>query len=123
MRYKLVENTPVPEPSKGEWWTEPQLAKDILILNIFKDGQLYARHAINTETKEYATLKEKTWRTTQITDALGLDVYWYVSDDRKRLRLSKEGREMVASALGITTSSENIMENIKYVEWGYSRDK
>ena len=123
MRYKLVENTPVPEPSKGEWWTEPQLAKDILILNIFKDGQLYARHAINTETKEYATLKEKTWRTTQITDALGLDVYWYMSDDRKRLRLSKEGREMVASALGITTSSENIMENIKHLEWGYSRDK
>ena len=123
MRYKLVENTPVPEPSKGEWWTEPQLAKDILILNIFKDGQLYAKHAINTETKEYATLKEKTWRTTQITDALGLDVYWYMSDDRKRLRLSKEGREMVASALGITTSSENIMENIKHLEWGYSRDK
>lgn len=123
MRYKLVENTPVPEPSKGEWWTEPQLAKDILILNIFKDGQLYARHAINAETKEYATLKEKTWRTTQITDALGLDFYWYVSDDRKRLRLSKEGREMVASALGITTSSENIMENIKHLEWGYSRDK
>lgn len=119
MKYKLVENTPVPEPSKGEWWTEPQLAKGILILNIFKDGQLYARHAINTETKEYATLKEKTWRMTKITDALGLDDYCYGSEDRKRLRLSTEGREIILNALGITSRNKNIMEDIRYQEQEY----
>lgn len=120
MKYKLVEKTPVPTPLKKQgWWTEPQLAKDILILNVFKDGKQYARHAINTETKEYATLKEKTWRMTQITDALGLDNYWYGSEDRKRLRLSAEGREIVLNALGITSRNENIMEDIRYQEREY----
>lgn len=124
MKYKLVENTPVPEPSeKREWWAEPQLVKDVLILNVFKGGLLYARHAISTGTKEYATLKEKKWRMTQITDALGLDAYWYGSEGRKRLRLSKEGRKMVLSVLGITTSSENIIENIRYLEQEYTRDR
>lgn len=123
MKYKLVEKTPVPAPPKKQgWWTEPQLVKNILILNVFKDGKLYASHAINTETKEYATLKEKTWRMTQITDALGLDNYWYGSEDRKRLRLSAEGREIVLNALGITSRNENIMENIRYLEREYASE-
>lgn len=124
MKYKLVEKTPVPAPSKKRgWWAEPQLVKDILILNVFEDGKLYARHAISTGTKEYATLKDKTWRMTQITDALGLDNYWYGSEDRKRLRLSAEGREIVLNALGITSQSENIMENIRYLEREYASER
>ena len=88
MKKKLIENTkPIPTRRKG-YWTTVQVVEDILILNMYNDRKLYARHCFNTRTKEYATFELGEWNTKKIEGAFGLDpeeytYYWSGSVDRE----------------------------------------
>lgn len=105
MKRKKILETPVKKPEgKGEKQITAQLlelaANQYLILDIWKEGQLYARHAMDTGTGEYGTYKpsEQAWTEDNLDHAAGKVGYW---DDRIREEeypLSKEDKEIILSA-------------------------
>lgn len=99
MKKAKVEATePVKTRKKGGWITTQLVDEDILVLNIYKNRILTARHCINIDTGEYATLQGKIWSTTKIERALGQKYepgyYYYDSKVEKRVRMSKEDEEI-----------------------------
>ena len=72
MKKAKVEAVAPIKPRKSGWWITIQTVEDsILVLNIFKNKILTARHCINMVSGEYATLKDKAWTTRNVADALG----------------------------------------------------
>ncbi len=62
MKRKKIDSTKPPVCRKTEWWIKLQIVDDIAVLNIFQNGQLRARHCINTETHEHETCyPDGTW--------------------------------------------------------------
>lgn len=127
MKRKLIENMPVPgtiRPQKG-WQTTVQKTQEILIFNTYKEGILYARHALRTDTGEHETLYKGKWNKTLLTEAIGADAYWYSWEDRKRLQMSEEDMETVRTCLNILykTSTEGLTEKILGIERDYDRNK
>ena len=96
MKKAKVEATKPVKTRKNGWWITTQLVDDsILVLNIYLNKILQARHCINVLTGEYATLKGRIWSVTKIERALGLDydqAYYYYNDSdlKERGKMSKE---------------------------------
>lgn len=123
MKKKLVENTkPIPTRRKG-YWTTVQVVEDILILNMYNDRKLYARHCFNTRTKEYATFELGEWNTKKIEGAFGLDpeeytYYWSGSVDReicKKAKMSPEDKKLIRKNVEVSSYYRNIYENSKEI--------
>ncbi|RGG63444.1 hypothetical protein DWW96_10910 [Eubacterium sp. AF17-7] len=97
---KVEAAAPVRTQKNGWWLTAQVIDEDILVLNIYKNKILQARHCINVETGEYATLNGQIWSTTKIERALGYGYgtgYYYYDDSKlsKRARMSKEDKELI----------------------------
>ena len=86
MKRKMIENTQPPATSKPkkDWWVEPQMIQNILVLNVYNKKALYARHAINPETWEHETLKNGKWGRSNLLEAIGLNWYWWGYKDLER---------------------------------------
>ena len=103
MKKSLVEITQPPKTQKTGWWIVPQMAKDILILNIFNNRVLQGRHCINVITHEFMTLRHNQWFTRRVEEALKLNpyygYYYSAADVKKRFNMSGESKELVMKAL------------------------
>lgn len=131
MRKVKVENTKPKKTRKNGWFITTQLIDDcILILNIFHNKILQARHCINVLTGEYATLKGCIWSVSKIERALGLEVdarYYYYSDLdlKKRGVMSKEDEEYIRDVfqLNYQCQRDRAVEIISRKETEYQREK
>lgn len=101
MKRKAIEKiAPVQPTRKGEYITTVQTMDDILILNVYKNGELRGRHALNAVTGEYAQYRaaEKDWKVWKFGCLLGLDMGWYGyywHDDKKRLVFDTPEQEKI----------------------------
>lgn len=103
MKKKLVEKTEATNTLKKGYWITVQMVEDILVLNLYHNKKLYARHCLNLKNKEYATLKKNVWSATKIEGALGLepDDYAYYLTCRadkcikERFRMSKGDEQLI----------------------------
>lgn len=114
MKKAKVEQLEPKKTRKNGWWITTQLIDDsVLVLNIYKNKILQARHCINVLTGEYATLKGKVWSTTKIERALGsdYDARYYYSADSKMKDRGKMSEE-----------DENYIRNVIQTNYSYSRD-
>ena len=127
MKRKLVENTRPTKTSKPkkDWWVETQMIQNVLVLNVYNQKTLYARHAMNPETGEHETLKNGKWSRSNLLDAIGLDWYWWGYKDLERFNTSSGNLELIATALGtdVNKKCRNIAENILWTEQNYDREK
>ena len=59
MKMKLIDGTEPVKPGKNGWEVTVQLLdqEKLLVLNIWNNRHLHARHCLNLETGEYATKK------------------------------------------------------------------
>ena len=103
MKKQLIETTPPIMTKESGWWITVQLVRNILVLNIFDNMFLQARHCINIDSHEFMTLKNGAWYPRRIENAMELrySTYYYyrASDVNKRFRMSKEDEEVVLTAL------------------------
>ena len=124
MKKRLIESLEVPKPSQRGWWTEVQLAENILILNVFFNKVLRARHCINIDTNEYAALKGVIWSVTKIERAYDLDTYWYSTDKiKERSKMSGENEKLVCDTLKLKRNRPCIAVEISSLEEDYARDR
>ena len=124
MKKRLVESLEVPRPSKRGWWTEVQLAENILVLNVFFNKVLRARHCINFDTNEYAAIKGTMWSITKIERAYDLDTYWYSTDKiKERSKMSDENEKLVCDTLKLKRNRSCIAVEISSLEEDYARDR
>lgn len=108
MKRKQIEKIAVLLPTReGEYITTVQKMDNILILNVFKDGKLRGRHALNPETGEYSQYRaeEKDWKKWKYAALLGIDTSlrgWYSLEDTKRAMFdTPEQEQIVKDALGM----------------------
>ncbi len=128
MKKALVNSVPVPVPEEGGWWTEVQTIQDILILNVFNNHVLKARHCVNTDTGEHATLKAGVWHKSQIYDAYGMIYEYYGSREPiKEVRISGKGRELIRKSINCTDAWVKKKGNeyglIQWMEQNYNKEK
>lgn len=130
MKKLLVETTPPIMTRKKGWWITVQLAKNILILNIFNNMILQARHCINVDNHEYMTLRDGKWHPRRIEEALGLKPEWpnYYSCTKVSARfcMSQEDADTIRTALAASKRRDWRMDEydiIRHVETEYGRDK
>ena len=131
MKKVKVENTKPKKTRKNGWFITTQLIDDcILILNIFHNKILQARHCINVLTGEYATLKGCIWSVTKIERVLGLESdarYYYYSDSdlKKRGVMSKEDEEYIRDVIQLNYhyKRDSAVEIISRKETEYQREK
>ena len=133
MKKKKVENTkPIPCRKKG-WWVNCQIVDDILVLNIYNNKYLLARHCINTITYEYATLRGKVWETQKVERAIGLKAegyYYYTSvfeeNAKERFRMSKEDEQRIKDMIkpeNVYYAKDTAFERISRAELEYGRKR
>lgn len=132
MKKKLVESIQPEYPESMKYGTTVQTEKDILIINVFHNGILKARHCVNVETGEYMTLREGRWKVRMIDDALGNTekVYGYYPggfynyDSYKKMQLSKSDIQKIGDALGKkVTSNSDAYWQIRWLEEEYGRNR
>lgn len=127
MKKKLVNNTePVRPPDSPGWWITVQLLEDILVLNIYKDRILKARHCINVNTHEFATARGNTWTAEGLEAVLGTGNYWYTDRNvlYERFRLSGADERMIAGQIQRKRAyDETAFGLIKTAEYYYREDK
>ena len=103
MKKVLVESTQPVRTKKTGWWITVQLLEDILVLNVFQNRILQARHCINRNTGEYMTLRDGEWKAQRIEDAIGLQPAWYgwnsQEDIKQHFRMTKEDEMQILKAL------------------------
>jgi len=133
VKYKLVEKTPPIKTRKSGWWITCQTASDLLILNVWQNKSLYARHAINVLTGEYATLKGAVWFASKVEHAIGMpqelygDGYWhgrrYEEIEKERFRLSKDDDALIDKLMNANQRYKNYtpMRLITEIETEYGR--
>lgn len=101
MKKALVERTEPAPPERDGWCTAVQTIEDILVLNIYNDRELKARHCINIKSGEYATWKDGTWKESQIGEAYdGIRTSYGVYPEMERIRISSEGRKKIQKSIG-----------------------
>ncbi len=132
MKKKTIEAT-LPKPAKKDgWWTTVQQVDGILILNIFKDRILQARHCVNPGKMEYATLDEKGWSGKKIEACYNMSVvnrYYYTNFYEKEVNekgaISKEDEKTVFKALKEDKHRKysNFIDLISNVEMEYARER
>lgn len=120
MKRKKILEVPVKKPKEkaGKQVTAQILeltSKKYLILDIWKDGKLYARHAMDTDTGEYGTYHaaDKTWHGDNLANATGHGGYWSTGASEKEYPLSKKDKETILSATkeGWVTGAYRRIEN------------
>ena len=106
MKKKLVEkNPPKGVKRKGACATVQLLEDEILVVNFCEDKKLLARHCLNVNTHEYASLRGDEWSRDSIIVLLNYGdrysyLYYY---DRlphnviKNIKMSKEDSELILS--------------------------
>ena len=79
MKKKLIEKTAPVKPGrkKCDWEQTIQEVGEILVINIWYKKDLVARHCINVNTRDFATLKKGTWYETKIEDSIGIPLECY----------------------------------------------
>ncbi|MBQ7775281.1 MAG: PcfJ domain-containing protein [Lachnospiraceae bacterium] len=109
MKQKAIEKiAPVQPTREGEYITTVQKMDNILILNVYKNGELSGRHALNPETGEYSQYraKEKDWKCWKYGALLGLDTSWYgyysLGDKKRAVFDTPEQEQMVREALEVS---------------------
>ena len=131
MKKVKVENTKPKKTRKNGWFITTQLIDDcILVLNIYHNKILQARHCINVLTGEYATLKGCIWSVSKIERALGLEAdarYYYYSDSdlKKRGVMSEEDEEYIKDVIQLNYhyQRDRAVEIISRKETEYQREK
>lgn len=130
MKRKMIEATrPVPTKKRGRWITTQLVDDCILVLNIYIDRILQARHCINVLTGEYATLCGKKWSATKFESALGLerdDYAYYYCDDKikERAKMSKEDEQYIKDVIeyyGSRKDCAGVIIASKETEFGRER--
>lgn len=130
MKRKQIEKiAPVQPTKKGEYITTVQKMDNILILNVYKDGKLRGRHALNPETGEYSQYRaeEKDWKYWKYAELLGIDTSlggWYSSSDKERAVFdTPEQEEMVREELQKIGWRRDTYDLIDDAEREYGRAK
>ena len=100
MKKALVERT-APEPAEREGWcTTVQTTEDILILNVYQEKELKARHCVNVKSGEYATVKGGIWKETQISDAYEeIGGYYRTEVELRKIWISEDGRRKIRESI------------------------
>lgn len=101
MRKKLIERTEPPRYRKKGWWTIVQETEGIIILNIFRDGILKARHCVDIGLKDYATWHPGgEWSRRKIEWSYDIETEWqYGYYNRTQAKLFKASPEDMALLL------------------------
>lgn len=98
MKKKLVEMmSPIPAEKAG-WWVTVQILRDILVLNIYENKILSARHCVNIDTGEYATLKHGTWSRERMQKAMGMTssyLYYFDEKEKEHFRVSEKDAGLI----------------------------
>ncbi|MDE7436770.1 MAG: PcfJ domain-containing protein [Lachnospiraceae bacterium] len=132
MKKKAIEAVPPRKTRKSGWWTTLQLIEGVIVLNVFKDRVLRARHCVNPETKEYATFKKDTWYTQKIENAYGIRLetgyyYWSCENEREAREkggIADEDRNIIQNLMKESIpSKESIIEYISHQEMSYGRSR
>lgn len=131
MRKVKVEQTKPKKTRHTGWFITTQLIEDcILVLNIYNNKILQARHCINVLTGEYATLKGKIWSVSKIETALGFYKefeYYYCSnsDLKERGRMSEEDERYIKDTIrpDYYFSNDPAVKIISRKETQYQREK
>lgn len=111
MRKKEIEATLPIKPNMDGWATTAQVINGILVLNIYKNKVLKARHCFNCETKEYATLSEGIWRQSKVETAYDIAGTWYernwqIRQNRQRFKMQPNAKKTIMKCLGIKAEYE-----------------
>lgn len=133
MKKKLIEATPPVKTKKMGWWITVQQVKNILVLNIFNNRILEARHCINVDNHEFMTFRKGDWYARRIEAALGLGYeygygycYYSTNEVMKRFKMSPEDGDMVCRLLrqqGDPAYTLKPYYCIEHVETQVGRDK
>jgi hypothetical protein len=129
MKKKLVEKTAPIETRKKKPWITVQIVEDIMVLNMYNQGNLCCRHCVNIETGEYATLKDGVWYETRIGCCFGVkpyEYYWSCSNDfriKNNFNISEKDERLIVSTLPHPTYMHEAFNVIDYVEYEYGRNK
>lgn len=131
MKKVKVENTKPKKTKKNGWFITTQLIDDcILVLNIFHNKILQARHCINVMTGEYATLKGCIWSVSKIERALGIECdarYYYYSDSdiKEKWVMSEEDEKYIKDTIQLNYhySKDSAIKIISRKETEYQREK
>lgn len=104
MKKRLVERLEPLRTDQEGWRTTVQQAENILILNLYRDRKLQARHCINVETYEYATLEDGVWSRKKLTGDMEGELWrgWYYlgyKEREERLRMPEEKKELIRKLL------------------------
>ena len=105
---KAIEKETVPACKKKKgYWTILQVVKEIVVLNIFKDGVLKARHCFNPKNYEHETLHADTgvWHVEKVTAAYngengGAYGYWGYKDNTSMSNKDREELNKILEAAG-----------------------
>lgn len=111
MRKKEIEATLPVKPNMDGWATTAQVINGILVLNIYKNKALKARHCFNCETKEYATLSEGVWSQSKVETAYDIAGTWYdrnwqIRQNRQRFEMQPNAKKTIMKCLGIKAEYE-----------------
>lgn len=106
MKRKQIEKIAVLQPTKkGKYITTVQKMDNILILNVFVDGELRGRHALDPETGEYSQYLEKGWKKRKYASLLDIDTspggYYWLEDTKRAVFDTQEQEQIVKDALGM----------------------
>lgn len=131
MKRKQIEKIAPVQPTKqGEYITTVQKMDNILILNVYKNGKLRGRHALNPETGEYSQYRaeEKDWKYWKYAALLGIDTTlggWYSYEDKKRAVFdTPEQEEMAREAMAKKIRwKENTYDLIDAAEKRWNQEK
>ena len=135
MKKKLIEKTvPVkPGRKKCDWEQTIQEVGEILVINIWYKKDLVARHCINVNTRDFATLKKGTWYETKIEDSIGIPLecysaayYYNTYDTKEKWNLRPEDEKRIKELLDRWKSSwrkENAIELISHAESEVLRER
>lgn len=131
-RKQIKKIAPVQPTRKGKYITTVQKMENILILNVYKDGKLRGRHALNPETGEYCQYREEEgdWKYWKYASLLDIDTSlggWYGTEDKKRAVFDTEEQEqMVKEELQVGKKilwKTNTFDLIDEAEREYGRAK
>ena len=136
MRTKAVEKLKPSKPRGNGWKITLQELDDLMILNAWNYGELYARHVINAITFEFATwfAKDKEWRKTKVESAIGIPQEIYGTDfglysgtykriQSERWNLAKKDEDRIRERIRPTWGKEHTLLAISAAEMQYGSEK
>ena len=136
MRTKAVEKLKPTKPRGNGWKITLQELDDLMILNAWNYGELYARHVINATTFEFATwfAKDKEWRKTKVESVIGIPQEIYGTDfglyggtykriQSERWNLTKKDEDRIRERIKPTWGKEHTLLAISAAELQYGSEK